>query len=147
MTASNADQWLPARAGSEAVVALVGDGSAMYSIQALWTAAHYRIPLLMIISNNTSNFNDEMHQETMAKDRDRPVENRWIGMRISEPEVDLCGVARAQGVTADGPISRMGDLLPAIEKGLKAVEAGETYLFDVKVDTGYAQAPLMRGGR
>ena len=35
----------------------------------------------------------------------------------------------------------------AIEKGLKAVEAGETYFIDVRADTGYAQAPLMRGGR
>ena len=40
----------------------------------------------------------------------------------------------------------MGDLLPAIEAGLKAVEAGEPHFLDVHVDTGYAQAPLMRGG-
>ncbi len=126
-------------------VSVLGDGDFMQGNTALWTAAHYRIPILMIISNNSSNFNDEMHQETMAKDRDRPVENRWIGMRISEPEVDLCGVARAQGVTADGPITRLGDLLPAIEKGLQAVEAGGAHLIDVKADTGYAQAPLMRG--
>jgi thiamine pyrophosphate-dependent acetolactate synthase large subunit-like protein len=128
-------------------VSVLGDGDFMQGNTALWTAARYRIPLLMIISNNTSNFNDEMHQETMAKDRGRPVENRWIGMRISEPEVDLCGIARAQGVTAIGPIERLGELLPAIEKGLKAVEAGETYFIDVRADTGYAQAPLMRGSR
>ena len=45
-----------------------------------------------------------------------------------------------------GPISKMGDLLPAIEKGLKGVEAGECHFIDVHVSTGYAVPPLMRGG-
>ena len=40
----------------------------------------------------------------------------------------------------------MGDLLPAIEKGLKGVEAGECHFIDVHVSTGYAVPPLMRGG-
>jgi thiamine pyrophosphate-dependent acetolactate synthase large subunit-like protein len=127
-------------------VSVLGDGDFMQGNTALWTAAHYKIPLLMIISNNHSNFNDEMHQETVAKDRGRPVENRWIGMRISEPDLDLGAVARSLGVEAGEPVSRMGDLLPAIEAGLKAVEAGEPHFLDVHVDTGYAQAPLMRGG-
>ena len=39
----------------------------------------------------------------------------------------------------------MGDLIDAIEIGLRAVEAGSQYFIDVNVDTGYAQAPLMRG--
>jgi thiamine pyrophosphate-dependent acetolactate synthase large subunit-like protein len=128
-------------------VAVLGDGDFMQGNTALWTAAHYKIPVLVIISNNHSNFNDEMHQETVAKDRDRPVENRWIGMRISEPNIDLGALSRSLGVDAGEPISRMGDLLPALEAGLKKVEAGEPYFIDIHVDTGYAQAPLMRGTR
>ena len=128
-------------------VAVLGDGDFMQGNTALWTAAHYRIPLLVIISNNHSNFNDEMHQETMAKDRGRPVENRWIGMRISEPDIDLGALARSLGVEAAAPVGRIGDLLPALEAGLKKVEAGEPYFIDVHVDTGYAEAPLMRGTR
>ncbi len=36
------------------VVALIGDGSAMYTVQALWTAAHYKLPVIWVIFNNTS---------------------------------------------------------------------------------------------
>ncbi len=126
-------------------VAVLGDGDFMQGNTALWTAAHYKIPILVIISNNSSNFNDEMHQETVAKDRDRPVENRWIGMRISEPNIDLCALARSLGFTAEKPVTKMGELIDAIEVGLKAVEAGGQYFIDVNVDTGYAQPPLMRG--
>jgi thiamine pyrophosphate-dependent acetolactate synthase large subunit-like protein len=127
-------------------VSVLGDGDFMQGNTALWTAAKYRIPMLVIISNNRSNFNDELHQETVAKDRDRPVENRWIGMRISEPDIDLARVAKSLGFEAQGPIEKMGDLLPAIEKGLKGVEAGECHFIDVHVSTGYAVPPLMRGG-
>ena len=102
--------------------------------------------MLVIISNNRSNFNDELHQETVAKDRGRPVENRWIGMRISEPDADLARLARSLGFEAEGPISQMGDLLPAIERGLQGVEAGNCHFIDVHVSTGYAVPPLMRGG-
>ena len=127
-------------------VTVLGDGDFMQGNTALWTAAKYRIPMLVIISNNRSNFNDELHQETVAKDRGRPVENRWIGMRISEPDADLARLARSLGFEAEGPISQMGDLLPAIEKGLQGVEAGNCHFIDVHVSTGYAVPPLMRGG-
>jgi len=127
-------------------VSVLGDGDFMQGNTALWTAARYNIPMLVIISNNRSNFNDELHQETVAKDRDRPVENRWIGMRISEPEIDLVSLAESLGFKAEGPIKTNGELLAAIESGLKGVEAGECRFINVHVDTGYAEPPLMRGG-
>ena len=69
--------------------------------------------------------------------------------RLSAADADIGAVVSFTGLvrrmTADGPITRLGDLLPAIEKGLQAVEAGGTHLIDVKADTGYAQAPLMPG--
>lgn len=123
-------------------IAILGDGDFMQGGTALWTAAHYNIPVLFMISNNRSNFNDEVHQETMAKQRNRPVENRWIGQRIDEPPLDLAGFARSQGVSADGPIEKVGDLVPALEKAIRAVEAGEPYLLDVRVRPGYS-APMV----
>ena len=65
-------------------------------VTALWTAAHYRIPLLIVVANNRSFFNDELHQERVARMRSRPVENRWIGQRIADPEIDLAGHRRAR---------------------------------------------------
>jgi len=127
-------------------VSVLGDGDFMQGNTALWTAAKYKIPMLVIISNNRSNFNDELHQETVAKDRDRPVENRWIGMRISEPDIVLTDLADSLGFEAVGPVETAGGLMEAIENGLKAVEAGGQHFINVHVDTGYAEPPLMRGG-
>ncbi len=70
-------------------VAVCGDGDFLMGVTALWTAAHYRIPLLIVVANNRSFFNDELHQERVARMRNRPVENRWIGQRISEPDIDF----------------------------------------------------------
>ena len=44
-------------------IAVCGDGDFMMGVSALWTAAHYRIPLLLVVANNRSFFNDELHQE------------------------------------------------------------------------------------
>jgi thiamine pyrophosphate-dependent acetolactate synthase large subunit-like protein len=125
-------------------VAVLGDGDTMQGSSALWTAAHYSIPVLILVSNNRSNFNDEIHQETVAKMRDRAVENRWIGQRIDDPEVDIAEYAAALGVESAGPITTVGDLLPAIEAGLKVVEGGKPYVLNVHVQKGYAVAPPAR---
>lgn len=106
-------------------------------VTAPWTACHYRIPLLLIVSNNTSFFNDEMHQERVAKERGRAVENRWIGQRMSDPDIDLAGMARAQGAVAIGPITALSELDAAIAAGLAAVRQGNVCVLDVRVLPGY----------
>ena len=106
-------------------------------VTALWTACHYRIPLLLIISNNTSFFNDEMHQERVARERGRPVENRWIGQRMNDPDIDLAGMARAQGALAFGPITDLAALDSAMAAGLIAVRDGKVCVLDVRVLPGY----------
>lgn len=127
------------------VVSVLGDGDFMQGVSALWTAAHYKIPALFIVSNNRSNFNDELHQEAVAKMRGRPPENRWIGQRIADPELDLCAMARAQGVEAEGPIRTASELEKAIERGLAVVRAGKPYFIDAHVKPGYSNPPLSRG--
>jgi thiamine pyrophosphate-dependent acetolactate synthase large subunit-like protein len=126
------------------VVSVLGDGDTMQGSSAMWTAAHYDIPVMLIISNNRSNFNDEIHQETVAKMRDRPVENRWIGMRIDDPALDIAGYAKALGVASAGPVETVGELVAAIDKGMKMVESGKPYVLDVHVAPGYAAPPPAR---
>src|SRR2546427_429190 len=63
------------------VVGIVGDGDFLMGNTAIWTAAHYKLPCLFLVANNRSFYNDEMHQERVAKERGRPVENKWIGQR------------------------------------------------------------------
>src|SRR5687767_3886167 len=119
------------------VVGIVGDGDYLMGVTALWTATHYRLPCLMVIANNRSFYNDEMHQERVAKERGRPVENKWIGQRIDEPDIDLAAMARAQGATGIGPVKDLNDLLPSIRKAVQAVKAGKVCVVDVRVVPGY----------
>ena len=118
-------------------VGITGDGDFLMGVTALWTACHYRIPLLLVIANNGSFFNDEMHQERVAKERGRAVENRWIGQRMSDPDIDLAAMARAQGAVAFGPITNLAALDDAVTAGLAAVRAGKVCVLDVRVLPGY----------
>ena len=111
-------------------VALLGDGDFLMGATALWTATHYRIPLLVVVCNNRSFFNDEMHQERVARARARPVENRWIGQRIDDPAVDIAGIARAQGALASGPVATRQALEAALAEAVGAVRGGAVYVID-----------------
>jgi thiamine pyrophosphate-dependent acetolactate synthase large subunit-like protein len=121
-------------------IAVCGDGDFLMGVTALWTAAHYRIPLLVVVANNRSFFNDELHQERVARMRGRPVENRWVGQKISEPDIDLAGMARAQGATAFGPVEKIADLQSVFSEAIAAVEAGALAVVDVRVEPGYTAA-------
>ncbi len=118
-------------------VAIMGDGDFLMGATALWTAAHYGIPCLILVANNRSFFNDELHQERVAKERSRPVENRWIGQRISGPDIDIAMMARAQGAEGIGPVAKASELKPAIEKGIQAARNGAVCVVDVRVAPGY----------
>ncbi|HYU17927.1 MAG TPA: thiamine pyrophosphate-binding protein [Chloroflexota bacterium] len=112
-------------------VAILGDGEFLASIQALWTAAHYRIPSLWVINNNRSYFNDEDHQDRVAKMRDRPPENRWIAQRLENPEVDFAAITRTFGLAGEGPIKSAADLGPALSRAVEAVKRGQLAVVDV----------------
>jgi hypothetical protein len=82
-----------------------------------------------------------MHQERVARERGRPVENKWIGQRIDEPDIDLAAMARAQGAVGIGPVKQLDELKPSLEKAIKHVKAGEVCVVDVRVVPGY-DAPM-----
>lgn len=70
------------------------DGDLLYTPGGFWTAAHHRVPMLIVMVNNRSSGNDEQHQEAMARHRGRPVERKGIGIRIADPPVDFAGLAQ-----------------------------------------------------
>jgi thiamine pyrophosphate-dependent acetolactate synthase large subunit-like protein len=121
-------------------VAVCGDGDFLMGVTAIWTATHYKIPLLIVVANNRSFFNDELHQERVARMRNRPVENRWVGQRISEPDIDLAAIARAQGAQGFGPVNAIADLEATFKKAIDAVDAGHVAVVDVRVEPGYTAA-------
>jgi thiamine pyrophosphate-dependent acetolactate synthase large subunit-like protein len=125
-------------------VAIIGDGDFMMGVTALWTAANARLPLLIIVVNNRSFFNDELHQERVAIERDRPVANRWIGQRIDDPAPDLALMAKAQGLIGMGPLKNAGEFDQALQLAIEHVRSGQAVVLDVHVMTGYA--PSMTQG-
>jgi thiamine pyrophosphate-dependent acetolactate synthase large subunit-like protein len=131
---------LALKGGPRLPVAVIGDGDYLMGVTAFWTAAHARLPLLVIVVNNRSYFNDELHQERVARERGRPVENRWIGQRIDDPAPDLARMAQAQGLVGLGPVRSAGELKQALAQALPLVRGGQAVVIDAHVRPGYVPA-------
>jgi thiamine pyrophosphate-dependent acetolactate synthase large subunit-like protein len=119
------------------VAGILGDGDFLMGNTALWTATHYKLPCLIVVANNRSFYNDELHQERVAKERGRPVENKWIGQRIDEPDIDLAMMARSQGAIGIGPVKSLDDLRSALKQAIDHVRGGAVCVVDVRVVPGY----------
>jgi len=129
---------LALRGSGRLPIAIFGDGNFMMGCSAVWTAVHYRVPLLVIVANNQSFYNDELHQERVARRRNRPVENKWIGQRMTDPELDLAMIARGQGAVGFGPVRDLADLPGVIAQAIVELESGKMVVVDVRVLPGYA---------
>ena len=112
------------------VIAVVGDGSAMMTVQALWTAANENIPVVYLICNNRSyrvlKVNMDIYKTQLLGE---PRPDEYIGMDFNLP-LNIAGIANAIGVhgrTIEDP----EELAPAIEQ---AVESGRPAVLDVLID-------------
>ncbi len=128
-------------------VAILGDGDFLMGASALWTAARHRIPLLVLVANNRSYYNDEMHQERVARERSRPVENRWVGQHIRDPAPDLASLARSLGLTGYGPVSSPSELEAVLLEAVRAVRLGAAAVVDIHVEVAEYQIVPGIGGR
>jgi acetolactate synthase I/II/III large subunit len=122
-------------------VAVLGDGDFLMGGTALWTAAHYRLPLLIVVANNSSFHNDVVHQERMADQRGRPIKNSWIGQAIDDPDPDLPAFARSLGFRAADPVADRSALPDALAGAVAAARAGHCVLVDVRVRPDGYPAP------
>ena len=84
------------------VLAVIGDGDYAMASNAFWTAAHMEIPLLVVVANNRSYYNDVAHQERMAVVRNRPVANKFIGQEMNQP-TSTSSPSRAHGIERRRP--------------------------------------------
>ena len=132
--ASGGIGWgVPAACGVQAayperpVIAIIGDGSSMYSIQALWTAANQKLPVNYIICDNGG--------YRIIKERLFAFHGNenFIGMDFKEPAVDFVGLAAAVGVPAVR-VTDYEELVPALEEALH--HTGGPNLISVTVDRG-----------
>jgi benzoylformate decarboxylase len=115
------------------VVALVGDGSAMYTIQALWTAAHERLAVVAVILNNLSY--RILKQRTLLLKGFSAEDERFVGMDLDRPPIDFVGLARSLGVPGER-VEKTADVAPALGRGLAS---GGPYLLDVRIDPAVKQ--------
>lgn len=125
-------------------VAIFGDGDYLMGVNALWTAAHYRVPLLIIVVNNRSYYTSGIFQGKMAEMRGRPQENRWIGTDIGDPPIDIASMARSQGLKGDGPIDNPQDLTGVLAKAVEDVDNGGAWVIDVLIDQSNFTSPVAR---
>jgi acetolactate synthase-1/2/3 large subunit len=113
-------------------IGIVGDGDFNFvGPGALWTAAHHKIPLLLIIHNNRAYHAEVMLVQRTAARRGRGNDQVDIGNVIRDPAPDYAKIAQGYGVYAEGPISDPNALAPALERALARVRAGEPALLDV----------------
>ncbi len=113
------------------VVALIGDGSAMYTIQALWTAAHYKIPVIIVILNNTSY--RILKQRLHALRGHAEQVDAYVGMELIDPPVDFVGLARSLGVEAQRA-KTVHEATDLVAQGLKG---NASLLIDVELDRAF----------
>jgi benzoylformate decarboxylase len=124
---------MPAAAGDSLgfdrapVLCVVGDGSAMYSPQALWTVARERLPVVFAVVNNRQYLILKNALRTM--DGDSVANQRFVGMDIVDPPVDFVALARSMGVSAT-LVERTGDVGDAVRA---AWDAGAPHLLELPI--------------
>jgi thiamine pyrophosphate-dependent acetolactate synthase large subunit-like protein len=115
-------------------ISMLGDGDFCMGATAIWTAVKHRIPLLIIVNNNRSYFNDELHQDHVARDRNRETKNRWIGLRMEDPVPNIAKFAEAQGAVGIGPVTTQEDMRAAIAKGVDVLKKGGVCVIDFHIE-------------
>ncbi len=128
---------LPAAAGvklalhSRPVVALIGDGSAMYTYQTFWTAARERLAVVFVILNNRSY--RILKQRVRALKGFAAQDDVFVGMDLDNPLIDFVGLARSLGVAGER-VEKCRDVAAALTRGLAA---GGPYLLDIQLDPAF----------
>jgi acetolactate synthase I/II/III large subunit len=112
-------------------VSIQNDGDLMFAPGVLWTAAHSRIPLLIIMHNNRAYHQELMQIQIMADQHNRGITRAGIGNTLVDPPIDYAKLAQGMGMHGEGPISDPKDLAPAIRRAIEVVKDGNPALVDV----------------
>ena len=113
------------------VVGLIGDGSAMYTCQGLWTAAHYGIGAIFVILNNSSYriLKQRLHAMRGLSEQ----ADNYVGMELTDPKIDFVGLARSLGIKAD----RARTVHEATDLLATALKDAGPMLIDVELDRAF----------
>jgi acetolactate synthase-1/2/3 large subunit len=112
-------------------VSIQPDGDMMVAPGALWTAAKYQVPILIVMQNNRAYHQEVMWFQRAALQRHRSLELTQEGFGLDNPNIDFAKMADSMGVGSSGPITDPRELGAAIRRGIEVVKRGEPYLIDV----------------
>lgn len=113
------------------VIGLLREGDSMYSIQGLWTAVKYNIPVTYVVFNNASYRILKQGMVRYLSGSERKSE--FLGMDFGEPEINIAKQAAVWGMPARR-IDEPADLAPAMRE---ALDHDGPALLDVKIDNSY----------
>ncbi len=111
------------------VVALSGDGSAMYSIQALWTAVHHQLPIIFVIMSNAEYRVLKHNLDTYRHRFDIGFEKPYPHMDLSNPRLGFSDMAKGMGMDGE-VVTDASDVAAALDR---ALQTGRPYLLEVIV--------------
>lgn len=112
-------------------VSIQNDGDLMFAPGVLWTAAHSKIPLLIVMHNNRAYHQEVMEVQRMADVHERGITRAGIGTTLVDPPIDYGKLAQSMGMHGSAPISDPKDLAPALQEAIAVVKSGEPALVNV----------------
>jgi len=122
---------LAAKHRDRIVINIQCDGDLNMVPGSLWTAAHYRLPMLVVMHNNRAWHQEYMYAQYMAGVRGRGGDRAHIGTTLRDPYINYAKMGEAYGVESEGPISDPSKLMAALQRGVDTVKDGRPYLIDV----------------
>ena len=122
------------RGTGKVCVSIQNDGDLLYTGGSMWTAAHHQIPMLVVMFNNQSYYQDVGHQSAIARMRERSLETVGIGVSLEGPNTDFATLAKSFSLYGDGPILDAAHIPAALKRGLDVVKnEGRLALIDTVV--------------
>jgi len=119
------------RGTGKVCISIQNDGDLLYTPGSLWTAAHHGIPMLIVMFNNRSYYQDVGHQLAITRMRQRALDNVGVGVSLEGPATDFATLAKSFAIYGEGPILNPEEIRPALERGLRVVkEKGAPALID-----------------
>ncbi|PYN90523.1 MAG: thiamine pyrophosphate-binding protein [Candidatus Rokuibacteriota bacterium] len=119
------------RGTGKVCISIQNDGDLLYTPGSLWTAAHHGVPMLIVMFNNRSYYQDVGHQLAITRMRQRALDNVGVGVSLEGPATDFATLAKSFAIYGEGPILNPEEIRPALERGLRVVkEKGAPALID-----------------
>ncbi|MCH8350587.1 MAG: thiamine pyrophosphate-binding protein [Chloroflexi bacterium] len=110
------------RGTNKVCVSIQNDGDLLYTAGSLWTASHHDIPMLIVMFNNRSYYQDVGHQTAITQMRERSLETVGVGVDLVGPDTDFATLAKSFNVYGVGPIHDAAEISAALKKGLDVVK-------------------------